>query len=45
MVFVIYLQSVQPNRYDALGLIHFRMVDNIHHGGAFLAWHRIFITM
>ncbi|CAG2247899.1 unnamed protein product [Mytilus edulis] len=37
--------SVPPNRYDALGLIHFRMVDNIHHGGAFLAWHRIFITI
>lgn len=38
-------QTILPNRYDALGLVHFRMVDNIHHGGAFLAWHRIFITM
>ncbi|XP_061167529.1 uncharacterized protein LOC133176420 [Saccostrea echinata] len=37
--------TIRPNRYDALGLVHFRMVDNIHHGGAFLAWHRIFITI
>ncbi|KAK3089098.1 hypothetical protein FSP39_000769 [Pinctada imbricata] len=37
--------SIQPNRYDFLGLVHFRMVDNIHHGAAFLPWHRVFITI
>ncbi|KAJ8314801.1 hypothetical protein KUTeg_006951 [Tegillarca granosa] len=37
--------SVRPNRYDALALIHLRMTDRIHHGSAFLAWHRIFITI
>ncbi|XP_071173904.1 tyrosinase-like protein 1 [Mytilus edulis] len=37
--------SVRPNRYDALGLLHQRLVDDIHHGAAFLPFHRVLLVV
>ncbi|KAJ8302647.1 hypothetical protein KUTeg_019043 [Tegillarca granosa] len=37
--------SIEPNRFDALGIIHQRMADDVHHGAAFLPWHRILLTI
>ncbi|XP_033754718.1 uncharacterized protein LOC117337729 [Pecten maximus] len=37
--------SIQPNRYDALANLHQKLGDDIHHGAAFLGWHRVMLII
>nr|AHZ34288.1 tyrosinase A3 [Pinctada maxima] len=37
--------TVKPNRYDALGLLHQRRGDDVHHGAGFLGFHRVLLVV
>ncbi|XP_060063788.1 uncharacterized protein LOC132544232 [Ylistrum balloti] len=37
--------SIYPNRYDALANLHQKLGDDIHHGAAFLGWHRVMLII
>lgn len=37
--------SVAPNKYDALGRLHFMSVGRAHFGPNFLPWHRLFLVV
>ncbi|XP_061197635.1 uncharacterized protein LOC133205781 [Saccostrea echinata] len=37
--------DVKPNRFDALGLLHQQRGDDVHHGAAFLAFHRVLLLI
>ena len=39
------LQTIPPNRFDALGRLHELLGERAHDGPNFLGWHRLYIIL
>ncbi|CAG5130855.1 unnamed protein product [Candidula unifasciata] len=37
--------TVEPNKYDAIALLHVSAVNSAHAGAGFMGWHRIYLLM